>query len=177
MKCFNHVDREAVATCQSCGKGLCRECASKYRPCLCDECYQDNVDDAEAMKRLKKKDALIDTNSEMLKAVILGIVSGAAFTLVMAMAFDGYGTFDAGSYTGMFVFFFGVPFGWKGITYVESLIPTPRFFTLLVSWYFVICWVTVKFMLALILGIPLFIFQLVRWIVNVSKLTNEKNKA
>jgi hypothetical protein len=27
MKCFYHDDSEAVGTCKSCGKGLCRECA------------------------------------------------------------------------------------------------------------------------------------------------------
>lgn len=29
MKCFNHTEREAVATCQKCGKSLCKECAGK----------------------------------------------------------------------------------------------------------------------------------------------------
>lgn len=27
MKCFNHQDRDSVAVCLTCGKGLCRECA------------------------------------------------------------------------------------------------------------------------------------------------------
>jgi hypothetical protein len=27
MRCFYHEDREAVGSCKSCGKGLCRECA------------------------------------------------------------------------------------------------------------------------------------------------------
>ena len=40
MKCFYHEDREAAATYQRCGKGLCRECAAKYTPCLCDDCYE-----------------------------------------------------------------------------------------------------------------------------------------
>ena len=38
MKCFNHEDRDAVATCQKCGKGLCKECAAKHTPCMCDDC-------------------------------------------------------------------------------------------------------------------------------------------
>ena len=38
MKCFNHTDVEAVATCVDCGKSLCKECASKYEPILCDSC-------------------------------------------------------------------------------------------------------------------------------------------
>ncbi|KGM93542.1 hypothetical protein IRP63_14205 (plasmid) [Clostridium botulinum] len=27
MKCFNHPERDAVAICKSCNKGLCKECA------------------------------------------------------------------------------------------------------------------------------------------------------
>lgn len=27
MRCFNHVDREAVGSCKGCQKGLCAECA------------------------------------------------------------------------------------------------------------------------------------------------------
>jgi hypothetical protein len=27
MRCFYHEDKEAVGTCKSCGRGLCRECA------------------------------------------------------------------------------------------------------------------------------------------------------
>lgn len=27
MRCFHHEDHEAVGTCKSCGKGVCRECA------------------------------------------------------------------------------------------------------------------------------------------------------
>lgn len=45
-KCFNHPDQDAVATCQKCGKGLCRECAAKYMPCMCDACveWEQNVE-------------------------------------------------------------------------------------------------------------------------------------
>ena len=38
MKCYYHEDRDAVATCQHCGKALCKACASRYTPCLCEEC-------------------------------------------------------------------------------------------------------------------------------------------
>ena len=27
MRCFNHIDREAVGSCKACAKGLCSECA------------------------------------------------------------------------------------------------------------------------------------------------------
>ena len=59
MKCYNHPEREAVASCQNCGKALCKECADKYQPCLCDDCYkvlrQKEIDDLKsARKRLIK---------------------------------------------------------------------------------------------------------------------------
>lgn len=59
MKCFNHEDREAVASCQKCGKGLCKECASKYTPCLCDECFariqQQSAQQAQAAEENRKR--------------------------------------------------------------------------------------------------------------------------
>ena len=32
MKCFYHVDRDAVAMCKSCGRGICPECVSDVPP-------------------------------------------------------------------------------------------------------------------------------------------------
>ena len=43
MKCFNHQDRDAVGTCKSCGKGICRDCAvdmTKGLACR-DKCEKD----------------------------------------------------------------------------------------------------------------------------------------
>lgn len=38
MKCAQHVDLDAVGTCNSCGLGLCPECASVFSPPLCGNC-------------------------------------------------------------------------------------------------------------------------------------------
>lgn len=38
MKCYHHPDRDAVAVCTECGRGLCKECASFYAKPLCPEC-------------------------------------------------------------------------------------------------------------------------------------------
>ena len=38
MNCYYHPSRPAVAQCPDCGKGLCRECASKYEKPICTEC-------------------------------------------------------------------------------------------------------------------------------------------
>lgn len=38
MNCYYHPLRPAVAQCPDCGKGLCKECASKYVKPICKEC-------------------------------------------------------------------------------------------------------------------------------------------
>lgn len=38
MKCAQHVDLDAVGTCNSCGRGLCPECVSVFAPPLCGNC-------------------------------------------------------------------------------------------------------------------------------------------
>ena len=45
MKCYYHPNREIVATCTECGKGLCKECASKWEPTLCDDCAKSRISD------------------------------------------------------------------------------------------------------------------------------------
>ena len=46
MKCFNHEERDAVGTCKSCGKGICRECAVDMGKGLAchDRCEKDVSD-------------------------------------------------------------------------------------------------------------------------------------
>lgn len=38
MDCFLHPGSAAVAQCNTCSKGLCRACASRFAPILCEEC-------------------------------------------------------------------------------------------------------------------------------------------
>ena len=38
MKCYKHNDRDAVASCKECGRGLCAECSNKYVYPYCDNC-------------------------------------------------------------------------------------------------------------------------------------------
>ena len=38
MKCFEHYNRDAVATCVDCGKALCPACAGKFTIPLCNQC-------------------------------------------------------------------------------------------------------------------------------------------
>ena len=38
MNCFYHPEKEAVAQCTECNKGLCNECASRFNKPICDSC-------------------------------------------------------------------------------------------------------------------------------------------
>ena len=44
MKCYNHPQKDAIAQCSDCGKGLCEECATKWKPPTCDDCMKNYVD-------------------------------------------------------------------------------------------------------------------------------------
>lgn len=152
MKCFNHEDREVVATCQRCGKGLCKECASKYSPCLCEECHTAIMEDKatrkikkENVKKQKYLDALVDTKSEFIKTCIWGVV----WVFIL-------GSYAGNSFSGIIFFF--IPFGWKLLTYLQSFIPV----SIIGSIIFWFAWIIMKAMLSIIIGIPAFIFQLLK---------------
>lgn len=164
MKCFNHEDRDAVATCQRCGKALCKECASKYTPCLCDTCFtaiqaekQQQAQTAEDQRRQKYKDALIDTRSEFFKTCLWGVVWGAVVVLICNQGSSGLTGSDNVLYFGWFFF---VPFGWKLLTYLQSLFPV----FILGTPFFWLCWFVVKLIICMFIGIPAFIFQLFKTI-------------
>lgn len=154
MKCFYHEDREAVATCQHCGKTLCKECASKYNPCMCEECVQILQQEAQIQEDHNQKvqnqkylEALIDTRGEFIKACLIGVV----FSVVVGILGE--------SSDRLFVMmFFFVPFGWKLITYLQSFMPITIFGTL---WFWAI-WLIIKVVLSMIIGIPAFIYQLIK---------------
>ena len=94
MKCFNHVDLDAVATCQVCGKGLCHDCAAKYTPCMCDSCAAAQVQLAEeseinyekaakaeykARRKYEKKEAGRYLSEQWRANTAIGFVAAAGF--------------------------------------------------------------------------------------------------
>lgn len=160
MKCFYHEDREAVATCQHCGKALCRACASLYTPCLCVDCAQllrdqqaEQARAAEEDHRRKYLDALVDTRAEFLRTCVYGAVTALVLgqTLFQSSA--------AGPERMLYaVWFFFIPFGWKLITYLQSFLPLTIFGTL----WFWIFWALAKGIISIFIGIPAFLYQLVK---------------
>lgn len=157
MKCFYHEDREATATCQHCGKALCRECAALHTPCLCQECAellenerQQKVRQAENDKRQKYLNALVDTRSEFIGTCLLGLVTSAALGLFLMQ----------GGATGPLYFIMGffIPFGWKLLTYLQSFFPL----TIFGSLGFWLLWGFAKMTLSMMVGIPAFTYQLIK---------------
>lgn len=71
MNCFYHAEREAVAQCQNCGKGLCRECASLLNQPYCIDCVREYAGE-------QKK--------QMIKCIVLGLVIGITFSIWMESA-------------------------------------------------------------------------------------------
>ena len=56
------------------------------------------------------------------------------------------------------VWFFFIPFGWKLITYLQSFLPLTIFGTL----WFWIFWALAKGIISIFIGIPAFLYQLVK---------------
>jgi len=169
MKCFNHTERDAVATCQKCGKGLCKECAEKYTPCMCDTCAarvqrdrQQQAQDKEEQRKQKYKDALVDTRREFITTSVIGILIG----IFLVCVYSGYEEYGFTDYVGFFIVGFCIPFGWKFITYLQSFFPLTIFGTF---WFWLIFF-AVKVVLSMLLGIPAFIYQLVKTILTQRKI-------
>lgn len=172
MKCFNHVEREAVATCKKCGKGLCKECAEKYTPCMCDACAaqlqqdkQQQAQNKEEQRKQKYKDALVDTRGEFIKTTLIGVVVG--IVMIIWLRDD---TFTVGDYIGYLIIGLFIPFGWKFLTYLQSFIPIFLFGT----WWFWLIYIIVKASLSIFIGIPAFIYQLVKTIMAQRKINKLK---
>lgn len=158
MKCFNHEEKDATATCQYCGKSLCKECVVQSSPCLCADCCDLVASDEKAQKNLKRKDALIDTNAELIKAIVIGLICSFVICGVLgAMAGETVPVI-------MRVLLFFVPFGWSLITYIEQWLPC-----FLLSGPAFVVYLMIKMMVSIMLGIPCFAYQVIKYIVGMTK--------
>ncbi|MBQ6675301.1 MAG: hypothetical protein IJM75_04145 [Ruminococcus sp.] len=161
MNCFYHPDLISVASCQFCGKGLCRECAAKHSPCLCDECAELIKKDKQAQRRLKRANALIDTTSEFIKAIIIGLICSFGLSYL-------YGNISEVDITLRILFFF-IPFGWAMITYIEQWLPT-----IFLSGPFFLGYILIKMTASVFLGAICFAYQVIRYIIGIIKSVSAK---
>ncbi|MCL2859047.1 MAG: hypothetical protein FWF46_00435 [Oscillospiraceae bacterium] len=106
MNCYNHEEKEAVAQCSDCGKGLCKECAEKYQAVnliICDDC-------ASARNNYDK-----GTFTKTIVMAVVAFVIGLVISIVMGLPAGGLIVFS--------ILTACVPFGWRVLTKV-----TPKLF-------------------------------------------------
>ena len=153
MNCFFHEDQVAVATCQDCGIGLCKECASKYTPALCPECAKKRVENNERQHRINKANHLSDVKSEFFWTIIGGVIIAAViFVICIPLGILKSAPIDVIVY--MIIGFFA-SFGWK-IT--GSFKPNFNESNVMVT----ILIYLLRYGLSVILGIPCFVFALIK---------------
>ena len=154
MKCYYHPEREIVATCTQCGKGLCKECASKWEPALCNECAHDLIEQKRAYLK---------------RAISSGIVIFAIGTIIGLISFIQSGDIrmlGGGLIYGYFLA--GVPNGWNILTRLQ-----PSIFIVLpvVGWLF---YFGFKFFLSLFVGVfafPMNLYRFWKWNRDAAQMT------
>ena len=160
MKCFYHPDREAAATCKDCGKGLCQECAAVYSPCSCPECVERKAKEKQIRYEKAKTDALIDTNQEFIGACIKGVIASVAIIVVTIIINDPKDPFTFGERAFLAFLFFFFPYGWAFATWFRARYMPSMIIPVYVWFIFAV----IKFAISLVIGIPCFLFQLVRFL-------------
>ncbi|PKP59694.1 MAG: hypothetical protein CVT88_04870 [Candidatus Altiarchaeales archaeon HGW-Altiarchaeales-1] len=70
MKCFDHPEVDAVMTCSSCGKGLCKDCVvQKGTKIYCSQCA------AESQKGLDTTETIVIGGGSLCLSPIIAIVA------------------------------------------------------------------------------------------------------
>lgn len=128
MKCFYHCEEDAVALCVDCGKGLCKECASRFSVPICPEC---NLRRINADRKL-----LIQNAAIMIVAFIIGFyVAPGSYS---------------GSGLGLKIFMgymvAGIPWGWS---FLSRITPDIFLFLPLIGW---LVYITIKLPIAMFVG-------------------------
>ena len=166
MKCFNHEDREAAATCQRCGKGLCRACASKYTPCLCDECFEAIQNEHRAQQAAaveRRRQSRLDKLTFSRNDLILNCLLGAPFAIytIYTLIAESYGF----SLENILVipWMFCLPAGWRTMSKWIRLREAGSKIIFIDTHsviYMIIAHLLLRSAGALFLGIPAFLFQI-----------------
>ena len=151
MKCYYHPDRDAVATCQVCGRALCPDCASKYHPCLCDDCY--------AQQRQEELENLKHERRSLIKAMIVGLIISFASCVAIVNSND----FLLAEDWWIPIFAFFIPYGWRYSNLFQIAYSISLGGLLLFMLYN-----TFRAFLATIIGVPCFFVSLIKLIL-VSK--------
>ena len=156
LNCMYHDDRPAVAQCVVCGVGLCKECAEKYEPIVCEKCAEQVQTDEQ--KSLRRRFICI--------CVIFGLfaVLGVVSLILSFVTFDFKAGFEG--LLGMLFLgweFSGLPSGWRAVSKIklEAFLALP-----ILGW---LMYFALKVMLAAFVGLIAMPIDVIKYIMSVRK--------
>lgn len=135
MNCADHVDINAVGTCNSCGKGLCPECVSIFTPPSCTGC------------------ALAHNKGVAKSFWVQLALMGALFVVALVILIDKVPVLTALWYSLMAAFF---PPGWNFLGRYFS--PSGGYFFATARWINLVVHVVTALFLGVIVG-PIYLFK------------------
>lgn len=156
MRCFYHEDKEAVATCQRCGKSLCKDCASKHSPVYCDECYSIIVADSKNRAEQRKQAEISDSKNELIGILIKGLISACIFGVLFWQAANGLSNTTTLNIVVGIICGFCFPFGWKALRSIPLFYGRSHehiMIAVMLNFF--------KFILALLFGVPAFLIIII----------------
>jgi len=154
MKCFNHPELDATATCADCQKWLCKDCTGRYQEPVCWPCNQKRID--------------YERNT-IFKDFWIMLVLGIVLTFLWIQLFpdrlsDRIGTMFVIVY---FYIFFSLYNWWK---FLNKITPDMFLFMSIAGW---VIYFFIKFCLALFVWVfvtPIVVFTKIKRLIELNKI-------
>ena len=157
MNCFYHVENLAVAPCSSCGKFLCKECATQYTPILCGDCAAELYREQEVQEQKKE----MSESKRFKLAITLGVIDIVANT-VLLLANGAFGPLAIVILVISAFMWAGLPYGWHRLTGLRRKLN----FILVLPFFGWLMYFAIKAQLSLWIG----------WIFFLKELKNRRKK-
>lgn len=110
MKCFYHENKDAVGQCKNCGKGLCKECITKYQN-ICQDCYFDY----KAQSIDEGHENIYVALTEYRKNIIGTLIKGGIFGVIFEIFLIAFCQVPLSEFFALLLFFF-IPVGYITIS-------------------------------------------------------------
>ncbi|MBR3115884.1 hypothetical protein IKF30_01510 [Candidatus Saccharibacteria bacterium] len=186
MKCFNHIDREAVGQCKNCGKGLCKDCFQQNGG-ICNECNHASNSASLEERYNKLRDDLTAYRGKLYGKLFGGLVLGAIITIAFFMA----NHLDIPTYWPFIIMFTLAPVGFLAMNFNKGGDPNKGYddniYTIETDYGYVtyqgkgffmsilsLAWFLLKSMIAMMLGPICFLYLVIKIIITSSHIRKLK---